>query len=280
VVGLAGNDMARRYKTILVLTAVGVLAVVALRPLFPVMMSAYGESSGRDRVVASRALPDIALKLLQQGLQRFGAQIAGTREKQTGALKETRQAEINYQGTLSAAQSAAQVDDAYPSTEVADINMCQVAGDQVDTGAAKVSSDIWAKAIGASSLARSTAGAPEGVSTKVAIDTHLAQYCSDVDIERGRDCKTSGNGMQNADITVSTAMTPNIGMTLSDEEYQASLLAAKNIVNATPHENVAPALESKSLGQEYLITKRSEDATLSLADHAFAQIIARRRSNE
>lgn len=270
--------MSPKKKIVAAAGVAAVLVIAAGWPLYGVLRSSQAAVYGD--AVASRALTDIALKLLQQGLQRYGAQVSGTLEKQTGAFKETQQAELNYSGTIGAVRAANAVEDRFAGQEVVEQNMCQVAGDQLDTGTAKVSSDLWAKADGASSLARSAAGQPAAVSINAVVDGHLSEYCSDEDLALGRACKTSGNGMQNADLTVSTALTPNLAMTLSDEEYKASKLAARNIVNAVPTENIAPGVEKNGLGHDYLVAKRSEDATLSLADHAFAKIIARRRSQE
>ena len=229
-----------------------------------------------ERVVVDRAIADFGLSLLQKSLKGLSSQVAAAIEKQTGVDKESQQADLNYAGTVAAAKTAAIADDAFPDPEASEA-FCRIEEEQSAAVDAKVASDIWSKSLVASNLNNALAGRNASVSTKMAIDSHNSTYCSGEDSLQGR-CVAPGNGMENADLMVGTVLVPNLGMTLSEEEYKAALLASRNIVNPVPIENMPPAIERAPGGDAFLIQKRAAEATLSLADQSFAQMIARRRS--
>ena len=259
---------------------IALCSVVMGLATFPIVSSFLtGQmSTWSERVVVSQAIPSSALSMLQSGLKNFGSQISDTLEKSTVAKKEVDQSVINYDGARHTAEMAALADDKTSSPEVL-ASVCSVAQDQSSAVAAKISSDMWAKAITKTNLERGLSPPVTAVSTKLVLDDHYTKYCSDADQLQGR-CNPRGDGMQNADLNVSTALQPNLAQTLSEEEYAASLAVARNIVNAVPIENLPPGIERSAAGQTYLLEKRMNEATLSLSHNAFAQIIARRRSRE
>jgi hypothetical protein len=268
--------MKRKFEIFSGAALVVTLGVIAY-PAASDFIAAKFPSKG-ERSVTSQAVPTSMLSLLQSGLKNFGAQIADTMEKSTVARKEMDQASVNYDGVRQTAQMAAIADEKSASPEVLE-SVCDVAEGQTSAMEAKVSSDMWAKAITKTNLERGLAGPSEAASTKIVLDDHYTKYCDGKDQLQGR-CNPTGDGMQNADLDVSTAMQPNLAQTLSEEEYAASNSMARNIVNAVPVENVPPGIEKSERGRTYLLEKRANEATLSLAHNTFAKIIARRRSRE
>lgn len=268
--------MKRKLEIVGVAALVVTLGVVAY-PSASDFVAAKIFSAG-ERSVTSQAIPSSMLSLLQSGLKNFGAQIADTMEKSTVARKEMDQAAVNYDGVLQTAEMSAIADEKSSSPEVLE-TVCDVAEGQSSAMEAKISSDMWAKAITKTNLERGLSPPSAAVSTKIVLDDHFNKYCDGKDQLQGR-CNPKGDGMQNADLDVSTALQPNLAQTLSDEEYEASNAMARNIVNAVPVENLPPGLERTERGRSYLLEKRVNEATLSLAHNTFAKIIARRRSRE
>jgi hypothetical protein len=260
--------------TILSLTVVGgVLAIPAITDLI--------KSKNNTSLVGmsrSQIFPDVALVIMQNGMKSMSSAISGTLQKQTGAFKETTQAELNYKASAETADGAFQAAEKYSSPEVM-ANTCDVAEDQSASMNSKISADLWTKAIVATNLERSLSSKSEGESMRRVLDTHFSLYCSDADAIRDR-CAAMGGGMPDADINVGTFFTPNSENTLSQQEYNASLAASRNIINAVPFPNLPQSFENTSSGQVYLVQKRSNEAVLSLSDHAMARIIANRRSQE
>lgn len=249
-----------------------------IRPIISDMWYGKFASIAGGRSATAAFFPDAALKLLQESLQSYGNQISATIEKQTVAAKEELQADLNQQATSEAVRGGLLADEKFGSSESIS-SMCAVAEDQSSAMNAKISSDLWAKAIVKTNLDGRLAAPDPSIAVDRSLSDHYSNYCSDHDSLQGR-CSANGNGLQNADVNVSTMLEPNFAMTLSDEEYRASLAAAKKIVGPVQPHDVPVAMERTPYGKDYLMQKRIGQAALSLADHTFAQVIARRRSRE
>lgn len=103
-------------------------------------------------------------------------------------------------------------------------------------------------------------------------------YCSTADVERGRCEKAVSPTMQNADLTVNTLLNPGEGQyeTLADEERDASLAFARNVVNPVPAGRLGGSVANSAQAKAYDAALLADHAALSLAANSFSSIIANR----
>lgn len=191
-------------------------------------------------------------------------------EKQNGAKKELDQAEINQDATTAVANTVADADMTLP------LDACDTADAQEDLADSKISGDMWRRALTAADARKTVGVESQGGETKRKLDEHNQIYCSNDDQARNR-CTSPGNGMEDADVNVSTILAPNSGETLSDEEYKASRSFVENVTNGLPVENLPPSFEGTAAGKSYLLAQRHNAAQISMAQHALNKIIANRR---
>jgi len=202
-------------------------------------------------------------------------QITSTTEKETLALKELSQSELNYAANVHTAKGAADAGDKFPrAIELA--SMCEVAVTTENVAVAKAKANIAGKALGATLVRRDLATLPQNVLPTLVARKHNDSYCSVEDNKSGRCEKVAPLIQQNADIQASTLLLPNNGTTYTETESQAAQDFIKMVTNPNRSVDLSPAMEKTPQGVAYLVAYRAAVAQMSVAYNSLSQIWASR----
>jgi hypothetical protein len=191
-------------------------------------------------------------------------------EKQTGAKKELAQATINRNAQEASTGAVA-------SSDNLTMDACDTLESPQKILDAKVSSDLWARSMTASTTSSTVGVESTGRVMRDNLERHNKLYCSTDDANRGR-CTFPGNGMEDADVQLGTIMVPNSNSTISPDELQASNAFVENVTNGFPVENLPVGFEKTPQGKLFLLEQRANAAQISLAQQSFNRIISKRRA--
>jgi hypothetical protein len=206
-------------------------------------------------------------------------QVTSTTEKETAALKELTQSELNYAANAHTSRGSANAEEKF-SSPVELQNMCDVATTTEKIAAAKTRASIAGKALGSTLVRRDLAIPRQNLLPTIAAQTHNTSYCSQEDKKAGRCDPVAPLLLQNADVQAGTLMLPNNGTTYTKAESEAAQDFIKMVTNPDRSVDLAPGLEKAPQGAAYLVTFRAATAQMSVAYNSMSQLWANRVADD
>jgi hypothetical protein len=209
---------------------------------------------------------------MEAGMDTSSAEISATVEKQTGAMKELTQAQLNYDAAMETAKATADAEDKYGNeTEI--VSMCDVAETSKTAAIAANSANINGKAMSAAYTRRDLYVQSVEAAKQSVIKDH-EKYCSTLDESRGRCSKPAGitETQENADLNAGSLLAPANGSTYSDTESAAAQDFIRMVVNPIPPELLPKGVEQQPQGKAYMLATMVAAAQNSVAYNSLSQI--------
>lgn len=204
--------------------------------------------------------------------------ILGAGSKVTAGMKELTQSKLNYQAAQISNDRFFEAQNKYTDISAVPPGLCELVAVNDAVRTASDNASTIGKALTRASVRQQLGVTNSSIAAREVMDNYRVNYCSDLDVERGRCASVVSSDMQGAPLYAGTLLNPTSGETYTPKEAQAAADFIQMATNPTPQEPLPKALEKSSVANRFSLALMNGQAQMSVASGALNHIMSTRNA--